>query len=206
MCRLLNTKHLLKKKKNAKETPAAQKACKGSISYEFTGSSTCSGKLSQTGFTVYGIPIVWPYFVQLRVLSAAQILLPLLLDPQLLLPHFKLRTGGAAHESKPESTRRCRETRGAVLKVRKRSRSSVKLSWHMQLFHEFSNDVVIHWHSMAHCIFTFPFYIVLSKVTVSVSGLEGGREEIKPDSPHLDLTSVHPTGIYFFYFFFSLLK
>lgn len=51
---------------------------------------------------------------------------------------------------------------------------------------------------MTRCIFKFPFYIVLSKVTVSVSGLEGGREEIKSDSLDLGLTSVHPTGIYFF--------
>lgn len=52
---------------------------------------------------------------------------------------------------------------------------------------------------MTYCIFKFPLYIVLSKVTVSVGGLEGGREEIKSDSLDLDLTSAHPYGDLFLF-------
>lgn len=83
-------------------------------------------------------------FVQPQsIFSTAQILLSLQLHPRLLLPHLQSQTGGSAREMTPDSAKELRKQRGTVLKGREGAVRQSASHDIMQLFHEFSNDVVV---------------------------------------------------------------
>lgn len=100
----------------------------------------------------------------------------------------------------PESAKELRKERGTVLKGREgvvRQSASHDMRSYSMNFQAMSLYANIPWHTVSSsslCTLCFPKW-----QSQWVGGLEGGREEIKSDSLHLDLTSAHPCGDLFLF-------